>query len=147
MQETDGKRITKQTDQYDNNTPMARETKGVNFHQTYSFLREDNPSQQLIFQTLHGHSEINDGRTSRNLWCVRWIRQLCCNIQAESVHHINFLIPDLDLVSGANLDEVFLKDIIQSWIQFLHNVFYEDWTAKRKAILKMLTEVFVVEIG
>ncbi len=33
----------------------------------YLFLSLDNSTQELVFQALHGHSEVNDGRSGTNL--------------------------------------------------------------------------------
>ena len=79
---------------------------------TYSFLCQDDTAQQLVLETFHGHSKINDGCSCEDLGSVRWIRQFCCYVQYKSFHHITFLVSDLDLKCWADLDKVSFKDIV-----------------------------------
>ena len=42
---------------------------------TYSFLCEDDYSQQLVLQALHGDGEVDDGGLGADLRRVGWVGQ------------------------------------------------------------------------
>jgi len=60
-------------------------------------LGQDNSSQQLVFQSFHSYSEVNDGRPGVDLWRVCWVRQLGCYVQFETFHYINFFVTNFHL--------------------------------------------------
>ena len=112
---------------------------------TYSFLSENDTPQQLIFKTLHRHSEVNNWRPGENFRCVSWVSKFCCDVQHKSFHHVTLFVTDLHLQGGADLDEVFLKNTVKGGVEFLGDVFNDERSPKRHGVLEVLTEIFVVQ--
>lgn len=61
------------------------------------FFCEDDSAQQLILQSPHGDSEVDDGGTSADFRGVGWIRQLGSHIQPEALHHIHLFVTHFHL--------------------------------------------------
>ena len=63
------------------------------------FLGQDDSAQQLILESFHGDSEINDGSAGVDLRGVGRVGKLRGDVQLESFHHINFLVSNFHLDS------------------------------------------------
>ena len=85
---------------------------------SYSFLCNDDTTEKLVFQTLHGDGEVNDGGSRGDLGSVRRVRQFSCDVQLETIHYVNLFIAHFHLQRSSQFDEVLFKDIVQCWIIF-----------------------------
>lgn len=74
----------------------------------------DDASQELIFQTLAGDSEINNRGTGIDLGAVDRVGQLCCDVQRKAFTNIDFLVSDLHLQTATGFEEVLVQNVIQS---------------------------------
>ena len=63
---------------------------------THRFLFDDHNSQQLIFQTLHCDSEVNDRGSGVNLRGVTGVTQFSRDVHLETLHDVTFFVSDLD---------------------------------------------------
>lgn len=64
---------------------------------TNLFFCENDPPQQLIFQSLNGDSEIDDGGLGTDLRSVLRIRKFCSDIKPETFHYIHLLVSNFHL--------------------------------------------------
>lgn len=61
------------------------------------FFSEDDSAQQLILQSSHGNSEVDDRGASTDFRGVGWVGQLGSHIQPEALHHIHFFVTHFHL--------------------------------------------------
>lgn len=61
-------------------------------HQQYLFFSENDSTQELVFQSSLGDSEIDDGGAGADLRGVRWVRQLSGQIECEASQHIHLFV-------------------------------------------------------
>jgi hypothetical protein len=89
---------------------------------THSFLSENDTSQELVFQPLHGDGEIDDGGAGGDLGGVGRVGQLGGNVEGETLENVTLLVPHFDFEGGADLDEVLFQHVIQGGVKFLPDV-------------------------
>ena len=65
---------------------------------SYLFLCKDDNAEQLILQTLHGDSEVDDGGLGAHLRGVGGVPELGGDVQHESLHHVHLLVTYFHLV-------------------------------------------------
>ena len=68
---------------------VLRESRGIELH---LFFCQDNQTQELIFQTLHGDSEVDDWGPGADLRSVGGVGQLGGDVHAVGIHHITLLV-------------------------------------------------------
>ena len=69
------------------------------------FLCEDDPTKQLVLQTLHSDSEVYDGGTGRDLRCVGGVWQLGGDVQVEPCHHVHLFVTNFYLWDDTHFAE------------------------------------------
>ena len=95
-----------------------------------SLLRVDDPAQQLVFQTFHCDSEVDDGCLGRDFGSVEWIAQFGGDVELEAFHHVDFFVANFDFVGGAHFDEILLEHVVQRRVKLFANVFQQKGTAQ-----------------
>jgi len=50
-------------------------------------------------------------------------------------------------ISSAKLDKIFIKNVVQSRIQFFANVFDQKRSSKGKGVFQVIPEILVIEIS
>ena len=88
-------------------------------------LGEYNNTEQLILQTLHGDSKVDDGSLGTDLRGVGRVGHLCGDVEHESTVEIDLLFSDLHLEGTSRFNEVLLEEAVQDRIKFLPNIFDE----------------------
>lgn len=104
-----------------------RFTKGVTL---YLFLSEDNSAQQLILQTPHGNSEVDDGCPCADLGSVCWVGELGGNVETEALHYVHLLISHFYLIT------VKIKMRVQSFIDPKTEKTHQSMTDFRKTFVE-----------
>lgn len=65
--------------------------------EVYLFFCEDDSAQQLVLQSPHGDSEVDDGGASADFRGVGWVRQLGGHVEPKALHHVHLLVSNFHL--------------------------------------------------
>jgi len=79
------------------NKNMCRPLKQAIDLNSHLFFGENHSAQQLIFQTFHSHSEVDDRRPGVDLGRVDRVREFRCDVKFETFHDVNLFVTDFHL--------------------------------------------------
>lgn len=91
--------------------------------------------KQLISQTHNSHSEVDNHCLSHNFRGVFWIGQFCCKIKFETLIIVDKIVSKFDVLLPCAIDNIFLKERIDSRIELLVNIFEETTASSSDCIL------------
>lgn len=108
-------------------------------------LLTNQTTEELLFKTSLGDSEINNSSFSSKLWREMRIGKTRSHVKSELIIIVHVLISKLNKLVPTFDNDLSFKNWVEHWINFILNRFNKDWETFLEWPFKSIFETWVVE--